>query len=152
MAATINALQPEGYAQLLNRLQQLTPQTQRQWGKMNPAQMLMHCAQYLDVISGKTPSPKVGNGLTAAIARFLFLDLKLRMPKNLRTAAEMLPPTDAEFEHAKAYFLQRFAEVKAHTEAGHTLPPNLLFGKLSTQRYGVLVYLHFNHHWQQFGL
>jgi hypothetical protein len=34
------------------RMAQLTPETQRQWGKMGPAQMLAHCSAAMEVSVG----------------------------------------------------------------------------------------------------
>ena len=35
-------------SQILSRIEKLTPNSQRQWGKMNVAQMLAHCNIYME--------------------------------------------------------------------------------------------------------
>ena len=41
--------------ELLDRLAKLTPDTQRQWGKMSPSQMMEHTARALEMGIGGTP-------------------------------------------------------------------------------------------------
>jgi len=42
------------------RLARLRPDSQRQWGSMNPAQALAHCTAAMDLAMGKTtPSPRI---------------------------------------------------------------------------------------------
>ena len=43
----------EVYAEVLDRIEKLTPDTQRQWGKMDVAQMLAHCQNPLEVALGR---------------------------------------------------------------------------------------------------
>src|SRR4051812_31143884 len=42
-------------ASLLNRLGALQADSPRQWGKMNPAQMVTHCARALETATGDRP-------------------------------------------------------------------------------------------------
>ena len=45
-------------AEVVNRINQLTPTTERQWGKMTAAQMLAHCnVSYEMVYEDKHPKP-----------------------------------------------------------------------------------------------
>ena len=39
--------------EIIDRINKLTPTTQRQWGKMDVAQMLAHCQMPLGVATGK---------------------------------------------------------------------------------------------------
>ena len=38
------------------RMAQLRPESERQWGKMNPAQMLAHCSATIEMAMGKSIS------------------------------------------------------------------------------------------------
>jgi hypothetical protein len=38
---------------LISRIDQLQPSSQRQWGKMDVAQMMAHCSAAMDMASGK---------------------------------------------------------------------------------------------------
>ncbi len=43
----------EVYENCLNRIEQLTSETQPQWGTMTAAQMLAHCSEIQEVTNGK---------------------------------------------------------------------------------------------------
>ena len=45
--------EPSASAEIENRLAKLTPHSQRQWGKMDPAQMLAHCNEWMDMAAGR---------------------------------------------------------------------------------------------------
>ncbi len=47
-----NLLQPEVKEEIISRISKLTPQTQRQWGKMNVNQMLYHTSAGLKIAYG----------------------------------------------------------------------------------------------------
>jgi len=48
-----NLYHQETYEDCLDRINKLTSDTQPQWGKMNTAQMMAHCAEIQDVIQWK---------------------------------------------------------------------------------------------------
>jgi len=43
----------EVYEKCQSRIEQLTPETQPQWGTMTAAQMLAHCSEIQEVTNGK---------------------------------------------------------------------------------------------------
>ena len=44
-----NLFDKDSYIEIVSRINALTPETQRQWGKMNAAQMLAHCKEAFKV-------------------------------------------------------------------------------------------------------
>ena len=56
-ADMIDLFDPATRGQLLERLGRLQPDSPRQWGKMDAAQMLGHCSAALQVGTGDTPRP-----------------------------------------------------------------------------------------------
>src|SRR5580698_98291 len=50
--------EPACVQELKLRLSALTPGHQRQWGKMNPAQMLAHCSLGLEMAAGEIRPPR----------------------------------------------------------------------------------------------
>jgi len=44
---------------LVKRLDSLSPQSDRQWGKMSPSQMMEHCYRALEMASGNKPIKQV---------------------------------------------------------------------------------------------
>jgi hypothetical protein len=55
-----NLFDKDTHTEIINRLNTLTPQNQRQWGKMDVAQMLAHCKEAFKVpLSDKKIAPHV---------------------------------------------------------------------------------------------
>src|SRR5581483_5908869 len=45
--------------QFRQRIRSVTPESQRQWGKMSAAQMMEHCARGLEMATGELKPPRV---------------------------------------------------------------------------------------------
>jgi hypothetical protein len=54
-----NLFQPEAIDEVIARIDQLQPATQRQWGKMDVAQMMAHCSAALDMAAGRLNPPRI---------------------------------------------------------------------------------------------
>ena len=54
-----NLFQPEAVDEVIARIARLQPATERQWGKMNVAQMMAHCSAALDMASGRLNPPRI---------------------------------------------------------------------------------------------
>jgi hypothetical protein len=143
---------PEARQQILGRLDALRPDSARQWGKMEPAQMLGHCANAMEVATGDRPMKQSLLG-------------KLVMPFFRKTILGEKPftrnsPTDPTFvirdvrdfaaeKQRLLTLLDRF--VAAGPEpAGAQI--HSFFGKMTGQEWGELTYKHLDHHLQQFGV
>ena len=49
MSSMKSLFEQDGYNNILGRLDQLQPDSQRKWGKMTPAQMVWHCQYPLKI-------------------------------------------------------------------------------------------------------
>ena len=58
-ASMKNLFQPEAVDEVISRVDRLQPATQRQWGKMDVAQMMAHCSAALDMASGRLNPPRL---------------------------------------------------------------------------------------------
>src|SRR5258706_6032244 len=54
-----NLFQPEAVSEVIARVDKLHPGSQREWGKMDVAQMMAHCSATLDVASGRVALPRM---------------------------------------------------------------------------------------------
>ena len=54
-----NLFQPEAVDEVVSRIDKLQPAAERQWGKMDAAQMLAHCSAALDLASGRLVRPRI---------------------------------------------------------------------------------------------
>ncbi len=147
-----NLYSPEVYRECLERIEKLTPDSQPQWGKMNVAQMLAHCAEIIEVANGKplTNTPWYVKFFKGAIRRMVLSDRPY--PKSTKTHPQYLQTTDHDFTTEKARLLKALAEyvAKDRETAEQIIHP--LLGKMSYEEKGWAMYKHLNHHLEQFGV
>src|ERR1051326_1211396 len=57
--AVRHLFEAEAVDEVTSRINSLQPAAQRQWGKMDVAQMMAHCSAALDMASGRTQLPRL---------------------------------------------------------------------------------------------
>jgi len=148
-----NLFETKDTADTIDRINQLTADTQPQWGKMNVGQMMAHCSVAYDMaLTDKYP--KAG-----AITRFMLkLFVKSAVvgpkpyPKNGRTAPEFVINDERDFETEKNRLIDNLKKVQ-ELGAGHfDNKESVSFGKLTKDEWNVLFSKHLNHHLTQFGV
>jgi len=58
-----NIFDKDTHTEIINRINALTPESQRQWGKMNVSQMLAHCKEAFTVPLSDKKMPRMLLGL-----------------------------------------------------------------------------------------
>jgi hypothetical protein len=138
--------------EILNRINKLTPETQRKWGKMDVAQMMAHCYEGLLMVTGEKKMPRVFIGrLIGALMKPLVLSEK-PFRRNSPTAPGLIIADAREFEKEKELLT---AKIKSITSSGKTITtthPHPFFGKMNPDEWGISVYKHLDHHLTQFGV
>lgn len=139
------------YKEIRKRLENLTTNNQRQWGKMNIAQMLAHCSIGFEIVIGKLPFEDKSNFITRTVVKKIVLILvkKGDLGKNQRTFSIYKIGDEKEFEREKARLLENieaFYKLGDKNEIGR----HPYFGKLSKDDWGAMQYVHTNHHLTQF--
>lgn len=134
------------------RLSRLQPDQPRQWGAMNPAQMLAHCSLGLEMAAGEIRPPRalMGRILGPVVKPIAFRE-KEPMRRNSPTSKELVIKGDRDFETERkrlSGLIDRFA---AAGPAGCTAHPHAFFGSLTSDEWAVLMYKHLDHHLRQFG-
>lgn len=135
------------------RVEQLTPESQPLWGKMNVAQMLAHCnVTYELVYTDKHPKPK---GLQKFFIK-LFAKKIVTGPKpykkNLRTAPAFLVTDDRDFEKEKTRLIEHIQKTQKLGGGHFDQKESHAFGALSTVEWNTLFSKHLDHHLRQFGV
>jgi len=147
-----NLFQPEAVSEVIARVDKLHPGSQRQWGKMDVAQMMAHCSATLDVASGRVALPRMFIGrILGPFVRPVFTNDK-PFSKN--------GPTDKSFVIAdKRDFVKEQEKLKARVRQFHeggeaqcTKRPHSFFGPLTPQQWATGMYKHLDHHLRQFGV
>jgi Protein of unknown function (DUF1569) len=144
---------PNDKAELLNRINQLSPSSQRLWGKMDVAQMLAHCnVTYELVYENKHPIPNV---LLKFILKIFVKDMVVSdvpFKKNTKTAPAFIIKNSRDFEVEKARLVQYIDRTFELGEAHFDGKESHSFGVLNKTEWNNMFYKHLDHHLTQFGV
>ena len=134
------------------RLARLQPDSQRQWGKMNPAQALAHCSAAMDLAMGKTsPSPRVFLGrLLGPFAKRSLIVKGEPMRRNALTEKSLLVTDERDFTVERQHLRESIDRFVAGGPANCTKHPHFFFGPLTPVEWAALMYQHLDHHLRQF--
>lgn len=141
---------------ILLRLQQLSPESRRRWGKMTPHQMICHLNDsFKSVIGERQVSLRQSSAVTRTLVRWLALYAPLKWPHGVPTMAENdqerggTPPE--EFKRDLDDLAQMINRIcNSHRDFQWQRHP--LFGEMSERDWLRWAYLHVDHHLRQFGL
>lgn len=136
---------------IIKRIESVQLGTQRQWGKMDPAQMLAHCTAALEVPAGKAFPRRVLIGrILGPLFKGRFLG-EQEFTKNSPTAATYIVADPRDLNMEKDRLIRLVREFVEGGEAGCSAHPHTFFGKLTPHEWGVTMYKHLDHHLRQFG-
>jgi hypothetical protein len=138
--------------ELLERLAKLEMDSERQWGKMKPSQMMEHVARALDMAMGKKPVKQmfVGKALSW-LFRKEFLGEQPFQP-NRPTGKYFIITDDPDFEATRAKLSELITEFHGLGESGTDGNIHGFFGPLTGKQWGETQYKHVDHHLRQFGV
>ncbi len=139
--------------EVINRINNLTVNTQPQWGNMDVAQMMAHCSiPYETVYTDKHPKPN------AFVKFFIKLIAKNQVtsdkpyPRNGRTAPHFLITDERNFENERKQLINHIQKTQESGEDYFDGKESHSFGKLTKNEWNNLFYKHLNHHLTQFGV
>lgn len=139
--------------EIINRINQLTPETKGLWGKMSVAQMLAHCnVSYEMVYDNKHPRP---NAFMRFILRLLVKNTVVNekpYKKGGHTAPQFIIIDDKNFEVEKKRLIDFIKETQVLGETYFNGKESHSFGALTTTEWNNLFYKHLDHHLSQFGV
>ena len=134
------------------RMAHLRPDSERQWGKMNPAQALAHCSAAMEMAVGeKSPRRILIGRLFGWLAKKSMIVKEKPMPRNVGTDKSLVvgDQRDLMLERQRlSGLIDRFA---AGGPGVCTKNPHFFFGPLTPEEWSALMYQHVDHHLRQFG-
>jgi len=144
--------EPGVLAALTTRLERLTPDQPRRWGRMSPHQMAVHLALVAEAALGQHPFA-IPDQRPRRVIKLVALYLPLPWPRNLVTGAD---PAGAEllpdrFMTDRERAVARLAELAA-AESGKLAARHPVFGPMTHADWHRWAFLHTDHHLRQFGL
>lgn len=144
-----NLFDPLVKQDLIQRINNLSPQSQPLWGKMNVAQMLAHLHLVVNVALGKH-YPK-GNFLLRLIGPLFKSKLWDNKPykHNLPTDPTfIMTGNEKDFEKEKQALLEVIAGFNEQNIVSEKHP---VFGKMTRENWSKAIWKHIDHHLKQFG-
>ncbi len=136
---------------IIARIENVSPSSQRQWGKMNVAQMLAHCNVAMETARGIVIYKQIFMG--KLLSRFIKKAVLSEKPfsKNSPTDKTYIFPPDVNFEDSKKRLIDSINKFHADGPAKCTVHPHPFFGKLTPDEWAILQWKHLDHHLRQFG-
>jgi len=141
-------------AALLKRLENMGPSGTPKWGKMNAHQAVVHLTDPFRAALGERMVPKVP-GLFSKWPLNKLIVYILPWPKGAPTAPEFIqgvkgtPPETFEKDKKELFgYIEKFVS----GEKEMSFQPSPVFGKITNNDWGRLMWRHVNHHLKQFGL
>lgn len=136
--------------ELIERINRLTPETERKWGKMNVAQMLAHLQMQIEVAYG-TRIVK-GNLLMKLMVPLFKKSLYNEKPwkSGLPTDKSFITTGESkDFETEKNKLLGLVEKI---SETAIRDTPHPIFGKMTKEQWSNATWKHLDHHLKQFGV
>ena len=140
-------------AEIINRINQLTPTTARRWGKMTVAQMLAHCnVSYEMIYDDKHRKPSAF--MRSVLKNLVKSKVVSEKPylRNSRTAPQFIIKVDKNFKEEKKRLIDYITKTQQLGEAHFDGKESHSFGTLSKGEWNNMLYKHLNHHLSQFGV
>jgi Protein of unknown function (DUF1569) len=139
--------------EVVQRINQLNSSTQANWGKMNVAQMLAHCAvTYEMVYDNIHPKP---NGFVKLLLKLMVKNNvvnEVPYKHNSGTAPQFLIKDNKDFEKEKSRLVEYIIKTQALGASHFNNKESHSFGVLSKAEWNNMFYKHLNHHLSQFGV
>jgi hypothetical protein len=144
-----NLFEPAVKQEIIDRINKLTPATQRKWGTMEVAQMLAHVQRPLGVATG---DHKIKGSfllrLFGPLAKNSVFGPK-PFKRNLPTDKSFKISDHREFEKERNLLIDMINRFSAETMIDE---PHPIFGRLTKEEWSKGSWKHLDHHLQQFGV
>ena len=133
------------------RVARLRPDSERQWGKMSPAQALAHCTAAFGMAEGKVTPPRILLGrLLGPLAKKSLIVKGEPMRRNSMTEKSCVVADERDFEVERQRLLESIDRFAVGGPAICTKHPHFFFGPLTPVEWSALMYQHLDHHLRQF--
>lgn len=143
---------PNTCDELVTRLGRLSADTERQWGKMSPAQMMEHAARALEMAMGTPPMKQlfIGKLLSWAFRKEFLGEQPFKQGRP--TGKNFIIKDEPDFESTRVRLNDLITEFHEMGESGLDGNIHGFFGPLTGKQWGETQYKHVDHHLRQFGL
>src|SRR5580704_14249949 len=135
------------------RITQLSPDSERLWGKMNPAQAMEHCSRGMELALGDRIPPRLLVGrIIGRMVKPMALGNDEPMRRNSPTVKGLVVQDERDLGTERTRLCGLIDRFAAAGPAGCTTHPHSFFGRLTPDEWAILMYKHLDHHLRQFGV
>jgi hypothetical protein len=146
-----NLFEPATVTEVKGRIARLRPDSERQWGKMNAAQAMAHCAAGMQMATGEMRAPRVFIGrILGPMVKRAMLERGVPMRRNSPTERRLIVADERDLGVESQRLGEMIDRFVAAGPAGCTTHPHPFFGPLTPVEWASLTYAHLDHHLRQF--
>lgn len=139
--------------EIKERIGALRPDSRAQWGKMNVAQMVAHCAGGVEMATGDMRPPRALLGrLMGWVIKPLVVGDDKPMRHNTPTIKGLAITDARNLEVERKRLLGLVGKFVGAGPEGCTRYPHSFFGRLTPEEWAIVMYKHLDHHLRQFGV
>jgi len=148
-----NVFEPAVTAELIHRIEKLSPESPALWGKMSVDQMLAHCCVAYEM-AFTDKHPKANPILRFLLKTFVKNGVVNEVPykKNLPTSPAFRIKNEKNFAEEKARLIAFVEQTLAAGEGAFEGKESPSFGPMTAKEWNNLLYKHLDHHLTQFGV
>jgi hypothetical protein len=133
------------------RMAQLRPDSERLWGKMNPAQALAHCSGAIEFAVGDRIPPRMLLGrIIGRMVKPMVFGNDEPMRRNSPTVKDLVVQDERDLGTERERLCGLIDRFAAAGPRGCTTHPHSFFGRLTPEEWATLMYKHLDHHLRQF--
>jgi|SRR5579862_3862846 len=148
-----NLFEAERVKEVKERLARLSSDSNRLWGKMNPAQALAHCSLAMEWAVGDRIPPGMFFGrVIGRMVKPMVLGNDAPMRRNSGTAKDLVVQDKCDLDRERERLCRLIDRFAAAGPKGCTTHPHSFFGRLTPDEWATLMYKHLDHHLRQFGV
>ncbi|WPU99126.1 DUF1569 domain-containing protein [Mucilaginibacter sp. cycad4] len=149
----LNFFKPERIAEFVARVEKVSPDSKRQWGTMEPEQMLHHLNLAVGAGIGFYDLPDESYLLSRTFFRWVLVDWFPEQPVGLRLPLNFVikPFEHFNFQVEKTQLI-KIIQAAGSTRTAADWGPHPMFGKMSYKEWGKLLDIHIDYHLRQFGV
>ena len=149
-----NVFDAKDAQEYINRINNLTPETQRKWGKMSVDQVLAHLNVAYDLTFTPEKFPKPNFIAKFLLSKFVKPKITNEIPykQSLPTSPVFIIADERNFEEEKAKLIGNIQRVQQLGREAFEGKENINFGKTTAQCWNNMFAKHLNHHLEQFGV
>lgn len=138
----------------INRINKLTPETQRKWGKMSVDQVLAHMNVAYSFIFEPEKQKKPNFLMKILLQNFVKKKVVSEEPykQSMPTSPVFIISDNRNFEEEKIKLIGNIQRVQQLGRESFEGKENTSFGKMTSQEWNNMLAKHLNHHLAQFGV